>query len=47
MTFVYKSEPVRGAVWQRMFAEPLADLPVRVWPDTEDKRSRFWVSWPR
>ena len=37
MTFLYKSEPVRGAIWQRMFAEQLPDLPFRIWPDTGDK----------
>ena len=37
MTFLYKSEPVRGAIWQRMFTEQLPDLPFCVWPDTGDK----------
>ena len=37
MTFLYKSEPIRGAIWQRMFAEQLPDLPFRLWPDTGDK----------
>lgn len=33
MTFLYKSEPYRGAVWQRIFAERLPALPFRIWPD--------------
>ena len=37
MTFLYKAEAVRGAMWQRMFAEQLPDLPFRIWPDTGDK----------
>lgn len=37
MSFLYKSEPVRGAIWQRMFAEQLPDLPFRIWPDAGDK----------
>ena len=46
MTFVYKSEPVRGAVWQRMFAEQLPDLPFRVWPDTGDKDAvQYLAAW--
>lgn len=46
MTFLYKSEPVRGAVWQRMFAEQLPDLPFRTWPDIGDKRAvRYLAAW--
>ena len=37
MTFLYRSEPIRGAIWQRMFAEHLPDLPFRLWPDMGDK----------
>ena len=37
MTFLYRSEPIRGAIWQRMFAEHLPDLPFSLWPDTGDK----------
>ena len=44
MTFVYKSEPVRGAIWQRMFAEQLPDLPFRIWPDTGDKYAVQYVA---
>jgi glyoxylate/hydroxypyruvate reductase A len=46
MTFLYKSEPVRGGVWQRMFAEQLPDLPFRIWPDTGDKEAvRYLGAW--
>ena len=46
MTFLYKSEPARGAVWQRMFAEHLPDLPFRIWPDTGDKAAiRYIGAW--
>ena len=46
MTFLYKSEPVRGAVWQRMFAEQLPDLPFRVWPDTGNKGAvQYLAAW--
>jgi glyoxylate/hydroxypyruvate reductase A len=34
MSIVYKSEPVRGAAWQRLFAEALPDLPFHIWPET-------------
>ena len=37
MTFLYKSEPVRGAIWQRIFAEQLPDPAFRTWPDGGDK----------
>ncbi len=46
MTFLYKSEPIRGAVWQRMFAEHLPDLPFRTWPDAGDKEAvRYLAAW--
>jgi glyoxylate/hydroxypyruvate reductase len=46
MSIVYKSEPVRGAVWRRMFAEQLPDLPFHIWPETGDKRAvRYLAAW--
>lgn len=46
MTFLYKSEPVRGAIWQRMFTEQLPDLPFCIWPVTGDKDAvRYIGAW--
>jgi glyoxylate/hydroxypyruvate reductase A len=46
MTFLYKSEPVRGAIWRRMFAEQLPDLPFRIWPDAGDRAAvRYLAAW--
>lgn len=46
MTFLYKSETVRGAIWQHMFAEQLPDLPFCIWPDTGDKDAvRYIGAW--
>jgi glyoxylate/hydroxypyruvate reductase A len=33
MTFLYKSDPVRGAQWARLFAEKAPHIPFRIWPD--------------
>lgn len=43
MTFLYKSEPGRGAIWQRMFAEHLPDLPFRIWPDVGNKTDITYI----
>jgi len=43
MTFLYKSEPSRGAIWQRMFAEYLPDLPFRIWPDVGNKADITYI----
>lgn len=46
MTFLYKSEARRGAIWRQMFAEQLPDLPFRIWPDTGDKAAvRYMGAW--
>lgn len=46
MTFLYKSEPARGAVWARVFAERRPDLPFRIWPDGGDPAEvRFLAAW--
>ena len=46
MTFVYKSEPVRGAAWARIFAEKRPDLPFRIWPDVgAPEEVRFMAVW--
>lgn len=36
MTVLYKSDPVRGAIWAERFAELAPDIPFRVWPDIGD-----------
>jgi glyoxylate/hydroxypyruvate reductase A len=46
MTFVYKSDPVRGAVWAELFARRMPELPFRIWPDTGDPREvRYLAAW--
>lgn len=46
MAFLYKSDPVRGAVWARIFAERLPHLPFRLWPDTGPAEEvRFMAAW--
>lgn len=46
MAFVYKSDPVRGAVWARLFAEKAPDLPFRIWPDIGDPAEvRYLAAW--
>lgn len=46
MVFLYKSEPVRGAAWARLFAERRPDLPFRIWPDVGDPAEiRFMAAW--
>ena len=46
MTFLYQSESVRGAIWRRMFAEQLPDLPFRIWPDAGDRAAvRYLAAW--
>ena len=36
MTFLYKADPARGAVWAKLFAERAPDVPFRIWPDLGD-----------
>lgn len=46
MTFVYKSDPVRGAVWSELFARRMPELPFRIWPDIGDPREvRYLAAW--
>jgi glyoxylate/hydroxypyruvate reductase len=46
MTFVYKSDPVRGAVWAELFARQMPELPFRIWPDIGDPREvRYLAAW--
>jgi glyoxylate/hydroxypyruvate reductase A len=46
MAFLYKSDPVRGAVWARLFAEQLPELPFRRWPDIGRPQDiRFLAAW--
>lgn len=46
MTFLYKSDPVRGAVWAERFAQQLPELPFRIWPDVPDPRAvRYLAAW--
>ncbi|MRV71730.1 glyoxylate/hydroxypyruvate reductase A [Duganella sp. FT92W] len=46
MTFVYKSDPVRGAVWAELFARRMPELPFRIWPDIGDPRDvRYLAAW--
>lgn len=46
MTFLYKSDPVRGAVWAELFARKMPEMPFRIWPDIGDPREvRFLAAW--
>ena len=46
MTFVYKSDPARGAVWARFFAEHAPDVPFRIWPEVGDPAQvRYLAAW--
>ena len=46
MTFLYKSDPTRGAVWARRFAEQAPDVPFRTWPDVGDPAQvRYLAAW--
>ncbi len=46
MSFLYKSDPVRGALWAERFAQKLSELPFRIWPDTGDTRDvRYLAAW--
>jgi glyoxylate/hydroxypyruvate reductase A len=46
MSFVYKADPVRGAVWAELFARRMPDLPFRIWPDIGDPREvRYLAAW--
>lgn len=46
MSFLYKSEPERGAVWARLFAERAPDVEFRIWPDIGDPSVvRYLAAW--
>lgn len=46
MTFLYKADPVRGAVWAELLAQKMPELPFRIWPDIGDPRAvRFLAAW--
>lgn len=46
MVFVYKSEPMRGEVWARRFAEELPEIRFRSWPDIGTPGEvRFMAAW--
>lgn len=46
MSFVYKSDPARGAVWARFFAEHASEVPFRIWPDVGDPAQvRYLAAW--
>lgn len=46
MSFVYKSDPVRGRRWAEIFAREAPELPFRIWPDIGDPAQvRFLAAW--
>jgi glyoxylate/hydroxypyruvate reductase A len=46
MTFLYKSDPVRGAEWAELFARKAPGVPFRIWPDIGDPESvRYLAAW--
>jgi glyoxylate/hydroxypyruvate reductase A len=46
MAFLYKADPVRGAVWADLFARKMPALPFRIWPDSGDPREvRYLAAW--
>ncbi|MBR0669639.1 glyoxylate/hydroxypyruvate reductase A [Roseomonas soli] len=46
MGFVYKADPVRGAVWARLFAERMPEVGFHVWPETGDPATvRYLAAW--
>ena len=46
MSFVYKSEPVRGRQWAEVFAREAPQLPFHIWPDIGDTLEvRFLAAW--
>jgi glyoxylate/hydroxypyruvate reductase A len=45
-TFLYRSEPERGAVWKAVFARRLPDVDFRIWPDVGDADAvRYLAAW--
>lgn len=46
MSFVYKSDPVRGRQWAEVFAREAPQLPFRIWPDIGNpEQVRFLAAW--
>jgi len=46
MSFVYKSDPVRGRLWAEIFAREAPQLPFHIWPDIGDPAEvRFLAAW--
>jgi glyoxylate/hydroxypyruvate reductase len=46
MTFLYKSDPKRGALWAELFALKAPQMPFRIWPDVGDaEQVRFLAAW--
>jgi glyoxylate/hydroxypyruvate reductase A len=43
---VYKSDPVRGEVWRRIFAEEAPEMALRFWPEAGDtSETRYLAAW--
>ncbi|WP_077034617.1 glyoxylate/hydroxypyruvate reductase A [Pelomonas sp. KK5] len=46
MSFVYKSDPVRGRIWAEVFAREAPGIDFRIWPDIGDPGAvRFLAAW--
>lgn len=46
MTFLYKSDPLRGAEWARLFAEQAPEIDFRIWPEVgEPAAVRYLAAW--
>ena len=46
MAVLYKSDPVRGAIWAERFAQRAPDMAFRMWPDIGDPAAiRYLVAW--
>ncbi|OGB14559.1 MAG: glyoxylate/hydroxypyruvate reductase A [Burkholderiales bacterium RIFCSPLOWO2_12_67_14] len=46
MSFLYKSDPIRGAVWAQRFSQQMPELPFRIWPDVPDPHEvRYLAAW--
>lgn len=46
MSFLYKADPARGAVWAKLFAELAPDMPFKIWPDVGDPAQvRYLAAW--
>jgi glyoxylate/hydroxypyruvate reductase A len=46
ITFVYKSDPVRGRQWAQVFEERAPEIDFRIWPDIGDPAQvRYLAAW--